>query len=73
MPADRDVTTPVPAPIVATEGVALVHAPPGVVQERVVLLPLHTVNVPVIGATAVGALTVTIVVAAPVPQAFVRL
>ncbi len=73
VPAERDVTTPVPAPIVAIAGEALDQTPPGVVLESVVLFPLQTASVPVTGATAVGALTVTIVVATPVPQALVTL
>jgi hypothetical protein len=73
VPAVIDVTTPVPAPIVAIAGEALDQTPPGVVLESVVLFPLQTASVPVTGATAVGALTVTIVVAALVPQALVTL
>ena len=71
VPADTVVTVPDPPPIVATAGVPLVHTPPGVVLDSVVDEPLQRASVPVTGATAVGALTVTTVVAAPAPQTFV--
>ncbi len=73
MPAAIEVTIPVPVPIVATAGDELDQTPPGVVLDSVVPDPLHIARVPEIGATAVGALTVTTVVAAPVPHALVTL
>ena len=70
VPGATDDTNP-PALIVATAPLVLLHAPPGVVQERAVVLPLHMLVVPVIGATAVGALTVIAFVALPDPHALV--
>ena len=40
-------TIPVPAPIGATVTSLLVHEPPGVPSLSVVLLPWHTVGVPI--------------------------
>ena len=41
--------TPVVAPIVASEGAALLHVPPGVASATDVVVPEHTSNVPVMG------------------------
>jgi hypothetical protein len=60
VPAATAVTIPVEDPIVATLVVKLVHVPPGVAFDSVVVLPWQTLRVPEI---AVGAaLTVTVVV-----------
>jgi hypothetical protein len=48
VPGDTPVTTPVPE-IVATVGVPLIHTPPVVALASVVVLPVHTVKVPVMG------------------------
>ena len=50
MPANTPVATPVVEPIVATVGVALVHVPPVVASDNVVVAPTHTLSVPVIEA-----------------------
>jgi hypothetical protein len=66
--------TPVTTPAVFTVAVAasvLLHTPDGVVLANAVVAPLHELRVPVIGATAVGALTVMIRVAIPVPHVLV--
>lgn len=60
VPPDTLNATPVVAPMVATDELLLLHEPPGVAVERVVVLPWHTVSVPVIG---VKGLTVMIAVA----------
>jgi hypothetical protein len=46
VPVDTVVTTPLFASIVATDPLALVHVPPGVVLVSVVLDPKHTAVVP---------------------------
>ena len=69
VPAESPLT--VPAVTEATVVLLLLHTPPGVVQARVVLLPVQTVAVPVMGATATGAFTVALTVDATVPQALV--
>jgi hypothetical protein len=46
VPTDIPVTIPVVEPIVATEGVPLVHVPPGVGFERVVVMPIHVFRPP---------------------------
>ena len=48
----------------------LLHTPDGVVQASAVVPPLHTLSVPVIGATAMPALTFTVWVVVPVPHTF---
>jgi hypothetical protein len=72
VPAETPVTA-TDAPIVvtvATDALPLLHVPDGVALLSVVLLPTHADIVPVIGATAVGALTVIILVATAEPQPF---
>jgi len=59
VPPETPVTTP-PALIVATAGVALLHVPPAVASDNVVVKPMHTLVVPVI--TAGNGLTVTVAV-----------
>ena len=49
VPPAIPVTRPVAAPMVATPGVPLLQAPPAVASLNVVVLPTHTVSVPVIG------------------------
>ena len=49
VPGVRPVNTP-PILIVPTKGLELVHAPPGVRQPTVIVLPTHTEVAPVIGA-----------------------
>ena len=70
MPATIPVATPVKDPIVAMEVLLLLHTPDGVVQASAVVPPLHTLSVPVIGATAMPALTFTVWVVVPVPHTF---
>ena len=68
LPAATPVTTP-PA-TVATEAFDEVHVPPEVASVKVVLEPVHTVNVPAIAAGAAGTVpTVTAAVAVELPQA----
>jgi hypothetical protein len=70
VPAATPVTTP-DVFTVAVAASALLHTPDGVVQASAVVVPLHKLKVPVTGATAVGALTVIIRVAIPVPHVLV--
>ena len=58
MPAPIPDTIPEDESISATAGLVLIHIPPGVLLLSVVVLPWHTVGVPVIG---VGNPTVTVV------------
>jgi hypothetical protein len=51
VPAATPVTTPVDD-IVAIDGVPLIQVPPGVVLLNVVVLPSHTLAVPVMGGRA---------------------
>ena len=68
MPAATPVTTP--PDTVATEAFEEVHEPPDVASVKVVLEPVHTVNVPAIAAGAAGTVpTVTAAVAVELPQA----
>ena len=60
VPAETPVTMPVPEPIVAIPVAPLVQLPPAVPSVRVVVLPVHTDNVPPIATGAV--FTVTVVV-----------
>ena len=62
-PAVEPIPTPVTTPpdTVATAGSLVVHTPPGLRLDNVVVLPTHTVGVPVIGNT--DALTFTVAVA----------
>ena len=50
VPPATPVTTPVPAPMVATPVVPELHVPPPAASARVVVFPGHTFRVPVIGA-----------------------
>lgn len=59
MPGVNPVTTPI-ASTVATVVLLLLHAPPGVLPERVVDEPIHALGVPEI--TTGNAFTVTVVV-----------
>ena len=68
VPADTPVTMPLAEPIVATAGVLLLHVPPVVMLERVVVAPIHVVSVPVMG-DEIAELTVTTLVATALPQA----
>ena len=49
VPDDTAVTTPLVSPMAATEGLLLVHVPPGVMLLNAVVLPWHKVVVPVMG------------------------
>ena len=49
MPELRPVTRPVADPIVATDGAPVLHDPPGDALLSVVVAPLQSENVPVIG------------------------
>ena len=70
-PDATPVTTPV-VPIVAVAVVLLLHTPPVVTSANDVKLPAHTVCVPVMAAGVAGnGLTVTMCVAATVPQLLV--
>jgi hypothetical protein len=60
VPADIPVTTPVVAPMVAIAGLLLLQVAPTVVVLNVVVLPTHTLVVPVIGPG--NGLTVTVAV-----------
>lgn len=71
VPAATPPTMPDVIPTVAVPVAPLLHVPGEVVLERVVLPPTHNRAVPVIGDTAVGALTVTMRVAVAVPHALV--
>jgi hypothetical protein len=53
VPAPTGVTAPVPDTIVATEGILLLHVPPGVVQLIVSVPDRHIADVPVIAAGSV--------------------
>lgn len=61
MPALIPVTTPVKTPTIATAGELLVHRPPGVVLDNVVVAPTQTLGEPVM-VSGTG-FTVTTVVA----------
>ena len=58
MPAVTPETNPLPDPMVATEVVLLVHAPPASASVSAVVEPAHTVGTPVIvegrGSTVTG-------------------
>ena len=70
VPADTPVTSPLLF-TVAIPVALLLHVPPAVASENCVVLPEHTVCVPVIAATTGAALTVTVLVTGVVPQPFV--
>ena len=70
MSVDTPVTLPDPS-TVATPVAVLLHAPPEVVSLKPVTEPTHTVAVPVMLPADGNGLTVTVVVAAAVPQPLV--
>ena len=57
-PADTPVTTPLPL-IVAIAGLVLDHTPPGVASDKLMVLPTHTLEGPVIADTVGTEFTVT--------------
>lgn len=59
VPAVRPVTRPVPRNTGATLGSLLVHVPPGMVCERVVVCPTHIESVPVGGAGTASTVAIT--------------
>jgi hypothetical protein len=61
LPAAMPATTPVLILTVATDVLDELHTPPPVASASVILLPLHTLVVPVIGDTTGNELIVTIV------------
>lgn len=62
VPADIPVTTPVEL-TVATEGLLLLHVPPAVVSESVIVVPTQVEEAPMIGPMAVvDAVTVNVIV-----------
>lgn len=63
MPAVKPVAIPDEIPMVATTGLVLTHEPPGAAFARVVVLPWHTVVVPVIA--YIGAMVITNVATHP--------
>lgn len=67
VPVVIPVTMPVVAPTVAIAGLALVHAPPGVVVVSVVVLPIHTVPAPPIGEGIAFTVTIAVTVQ-PLPK-----
>lgn len=73
-PAPTPVTTPPPAPgpgvMVATERVPLLHVPPGIASDNVVVSPEHIVVTPVIAAGS-GLTVTTVVVKQPVGNVYV--
>ena len=60
MPPDAPYSTPVPD-IVPTAGVLLLHTPPGVLLDKVVVCSSHTVVAPVIAAGRPLLVTVAVV------------
>jgi hypothetical protein len=62
VPAATPVTTPV-LPTAATPAALLLHTPPAVAFDKAVLLPAHTLAVPVMAPALGNALTVTTFVA----------
>jgi hypothetical protein len=70
VPATTPVTTPVP-PTEATPVALLLHVPPAVAFDNAVVLPAHTVAVPVIVPALGSALTVTTLVVLALPQLLV--
>jgi hypothetical protein len=65
VPVATPVTRPEPEPIVATDGLLLVHVPAGVASVKVIFDPMQTTEVPPIAAGVGLMLTVT---APSVPQ-----
>jgi hypothetical protein len=70
VPAVTPVTVPV-LPTVATPVAVLLHAPPVAASVKPVVEPAHTIAVPVMLPADGNGLTVTVVVAAAVPQPLV--
>ena len=68
VPAEIPVTKPVPVPIVAREVLLLLHVPPIVTSDKVVVEPTHTFIVPVIAA-GTGLTVMIFVVIQPVGKA----
>ena len=68
VPAETPVTTPAVATTVAIAGRLLVHVPPGVASESVVVVPTHIPVAPVMG--DIG-FTLTVLVAVHAPIAYV--
>ena len=68
LPALTGVISPVPAPIVATPNVPLVHTPAGVVLEYVVVAPIHTSAEPLIAFGVLGIALIVIVFVAALLQ-----
>jgi hypothetical protein len=67
MPPDTPFTTPVELTD-ATPALLLLHVPPGEVFVSVVLVPVHTLDAPVIGAIGVALVTFIIAMALLLPQ-----
>ena len=65
LPALTPVTTPVPAPTVAVDEFELLHEPPAVASDNVVVEPAHTLNVPLIAA-GVGSTVIVKVLVGPI-------
>ena len=61
VPNDKPETTPVAEPMLATNGLLLVHEPPEVASVKALLMPKQTVEEPEIAAGVVTTLTVTVV------------
>ena len=70
VPAATPVTMPVDDPTVAMEVLPLVQVPPLTVLLKVDVVPGHSEVVPLIVPALVEELTVTVLVAMPVPQVF---
>ena len=71
VPADTPVTTPVEA-TVATPVELELHVPPPAASVRLVVVPTHSVGVPVIVPATGSGFTVMVLVAVKVPQLFVK-
>ncbi len=69
VPGAMPVTTP--PEMVATDGVELLHVPPGVGSDKVIVAPAHNDVAPAIGAAKGAAVTVTLIVAVALPQILV--
>lgn len=70
LPADTAVTIPEIDPMVAIAVLLQLHLPPDVASVRAVLLPVHGVSEPEMGASEPG-ITVTLYVAVVLPQLLV--
>jgi len=62
VPLEIPVTIPLDEPTVATARLLLLHTPPGVPSDKVLVAPTHSWAVPVIPPTTGSALTVTMLV-----------